>query len=305
MAEQFKLTSELIDQIIFAMENQKESFLLDTETLILSTRSSADESRKDFLLPVPDWTPSDGYHLMDSFAGTLKNPIYRERLHEILNSGRGVFRGFKNVLKERDDLENAWFLHKDREMKKRVRNWYSDLCDYWGIESLGEEPEETDDLFLDEFSMELFSADDEMFEQVRVSFREELYKESPEGLKTMLLRHHYHPQRSADLAVKAMSPEGSSCGFISIYLDTEKDKIYAALDCLYVLPEYRGAGIAAGLLDYLLDHCYHNRVETLLLILPPEGEVLGKTLERRGFKAIGPCLLLNLEQWFYEQQNIS
>nr|WP_230391378.1 MULTISPECIES: GNAT family N-acetyltransferase [unclassified Oceanispirochaeta] len=102
-----------------------------------------------------------------------------------------------------------------------------------------------------------------------------------------------------------MSPEGSSCGFISIYLDTEKDKIYAALDCLYVLPEYRGAGIAAGLLDYLLDHCYHNRVETLLLILPPEGEVLGKTLERRGFKAIGPCLLLNLEQWFYEQQNIS
>lgn len=305
MAEQFKLTSELIDQIIFAMENQKESFLLDTETLILSTKSSADESRKDFLLPVPDWTPSDGYHLMDSFAGTLKNPIYRERLREILNSGRGVFRGFKNVLKERDDLENAWFLHKDREMKKRVRNWYSDLCDYWGIESLGEEPEETDDLFLDEFSMEIFSTDDDMFEQARVSFREELYKESPEGLKTMLLRHHYHPQRSADLAVRAMSPDGSSCGYISVYLDTEKDKIYAALDCLYVLPEYRGAGIAAGLLDYLLDHCYHNRVETLLLILPPEGEVLGRTLERRGFKAIGPCLLLNLEQWFYEQQNLS
>jgi GNAT superfamily N-acetyltransferase len=305
MAEQFKLTPELIDQIIFAMENQKESFVLDTESLVLYTASSADKSRKDFLLPVPDWTPSDGYHLMDSFAISLKNPVYRERLREILNSGRGVFRGFKNVLKERSDLENAWFLHKDREMKRRVRNWYAELCEYWGIESLGDEPEEIDDLFLDDFSMELIPSDDEILEQIRVSLRNELYRDSPEGLKTMLLRHHYDPQRTADLAVGATSPDGSICGVISVYLDNEDNKIYAALDSLYVLPEYRGAGIAAGLLDYLLDHCYHNSVETILLILPPEGEVLSRSLERRGFKALGPCLLLNLEKWYYEQQNLS
>lgn len=305
MAEQFKLTSELTDQIIFAMENQKESFVLDTESLVLSSTSLADESRKEFLLNVPDWTPSDGYQLMDSFATSLKNPIYRERLREILNSGRGVFRGFKNVLKERSDLENAWFLHKDREMKRRVRNWYAELCDYWGIESLGEEPEELDDLFLDDFSIELISTNEEILEQIGESFRNELYMDSPDGLRSMLLRHHYDPQRTADLAVGARSPDGSLCGVISLFLDTEEEKIYAAFDSFYVLPEYRGAGIAAGLLDYLLEHCYHNRVESILLILPPEGEVLRRSLERRGFKIIGPCLLLNLEHWYYEQQNHS
>lgn len=305
MVEQFKLTAELIDQIIFAMENQKESFLLDTETLLLTSVSSAEDSRKDYLLPLPDWTPSDGYQLMDSFTGTLKNPVYRERLRDILNSGRGVFRGFKNVLKERSDLESAWFHHKDRVMKRRVRNWYSDLCDYWGIESLGEEPEETDDLFMDEFSMDLCSADDRELEQARLLFREEIYNESPQGLKKVLLDHHYDFSRSADLAVHAISPDGSSCGFISVYLDRADEKIYASLDCLYVIPDYRGAGIAAGLLDYLIDHCYHNSIESLLFVLPPEGEVLRRTLERRGAKVLGPCLLLNLEEWYYEQQNMS
>lgn len=302
MAEQFKLTPELMDQIIFAMENQKDSFFLDTETLLLTSESSLDESRRDYLLPVPEWTPSDGYQLMDSFTGTLKNPIYRERLRGILNSGRGVFRGFKNVLKERSDLENAWFLHKDREMKRRVRSWYADLCEFWGIEALGEEPEETDDLFRDDFSMELMPPGEPLLQKIRSDFRDELYLESPRGLRQVLLRQHYCPRENPDLAVQAKSPDGSGCGYISIFLDREEGKLFGVLDSLYVLPEYRGAGIAAGLLDYLLDHCYHNGVETLLLALPPEGDILRNTLKRRGFKSSGPCCLLNLEQWFYEQQ---
>ncbi|MDC7238986.1 MAG: GNAT family N-acetyltransferase, partial [Spirochaetales bacterium] len=137
MKGQFDLTPELQDQIIFAMENQTETFLLDTESLLLVTEAQIPEERREYCLPIPDWNPSDGYQLMDSFTGVLRNPIYRERLRAILNSGRGVFRGFKNVLREREDLEKAWFAHKDREMKRRVRAWYDELCEYWGVESLG------------------------------------------------------------------------------------------------------------------------------------------------------------------------
>ncbi|MDC7234467.1 MAG: GNAT family N-acetyltransferase [Spirochaetales bacterium] len=303
MSKEFKLSSELMDQIIFAMENQKETFLLDTETLLLRTESSVEPSDGETLIPLPDWTPSDGYQLMDSFTGTLKNPVYRERLSEILRSGRGVFRGFKNVLKERSDLEKAWFAHKDREMKRRVRDWYAELCDYWGIQSIGEEPEETDDLFLDEFSMEVYTPGEKEFESIRESFRTELFAESPAGLKSVLERQSSWSESLPDLAVRAVSPGGNNGGYISLFLQSEEDGLYGIVDVLYVLPEFRGAGIAAGLMDFLVDHCYHNGVETLLMVLPPEGEVLRRNLERRGFRTVGPCLLLNLEQWFFEQQN--
>ncbi len=302
MKGQFDLTPELQDQIIFAMENQTETFLLDTESLLLVTEAQIPEERREYCLPIPDWNPSDGYQLMDSFTGVLRNPIYRERLRAILNSGRGVFRGFKNVLREREDLEKAWFAHKDREMKRRVRAWYDELCEYWGVESLGEEPEDMEDLFQDEFSMESFAPARGELEDVFKSFYAELYRELRPTLTEHILEQFYRGRRTPDIAFRALSPDGSSCAWLTMQLDRVGDDLYGTISALYVLPEYRGAGIASGLLDSVLTYAYENQIHTVVLVLPPEGEVLRANLDRRGFETAGPCMLLDVEHWFYEQQ---
>jgi len=300
MSRQFSLTPELIDQIIFAMENQKETFLLDTESLLIIPEMGALQNSD--LIPLPSWMPSDGYLLMDSFTGILKNPIYRERLRTILNTGRGVFRGFKNVIKERPDLEKAWFSHKDREMKRRVRLWYSELCDYWGVESLGEEPEEIEDLFLDDFTMEEIPAESQEILKARKAMVDELYHKCKPSLKELLTGTGVWNLGPPGFGARAVSPDGSSCGFTSLILEFYGSDLYALLDCLYILPEFRGAGIASGLLDFVSMFCFKKKVHSLLIQLPPEAEILSENLKRRGFRKMGPFLLLEVENWYYEQQ---
>jgi len=300
MSRQFKLTPELVDQIIFAMENQNETFLLDTANLLIVPEAEILPEHDP--VPLPSWKPSDGYQLMDSFTGILKNPIYRERLRTILNTGRGVFRSFKNVIKERPDLEKAWFSHKDREMKRRVRQWYAELCDYWGVESLGEEPEETGDLFLDDFTMMEIDAESEDLGKAGRDMLAEIYRNCLPSLKELLLKEGVWYSGESDFAAGAYSPDGSSCGFISLRLEHHDTDLYAMIDCLYVLPEYRGAGIASGLLDYASHFCFGKKIRSLLVQLPPEAEILGENLDRRGFRKTGPFLILDIEKWYYEQQ---
>ena len=296
MTPRFKLTPELTDQIIFAMENQTKEFYLDPLTLSIVSEELLEETdNRDELIALPDWNPSDGYQLMDSFTGSLRNPVYRERLRQILSSGRGVFRGFKNVLKERPDLEKLWFAHKDREMKKRVRLWYGELSEFWDVESLGEEPEETDDLFLDEFTMEESGGDDPSFSEFHSLYEKELYRDFPEDLRQQLLDFSTLPD-GAELVFKAVSPEGTVCGLMGLSLKLN----YAVLNCLYVLPEYRGAGIASGLMDSALSSCYERGAAHIILSLPPEGEVLLENLKRRGFRNAGAWLILDLKTWYYE-----
>ncbi len=297
MTTRFKLTPELMDQIIFAMENQTMEFYLDPESLLLVSKDELDSSlTPEGLIELPDWNPSDGYQLMDSFTVVLRNPVYRERLRQILSSGRGVFRGFKNVLKERPDLEKLWFAHKDREMKRRVRLWYGELCEFWGVESLGLEPEETGDLFLDEFSMEESGADEESAETFRRLYEQELYLDYPEGVRRLLLNSPCMTD-GRQILFKALSPEGSVCALLAFSLKDE----YAVLTCFYVLPEYRGAGVASGLLDRASHSCYEKGASFMIISLPPEGEVLRHNLSRRGFRDTGGWQILDLKSWFYEQ----
>ena len=297
MTARFKLTPELTDQIIFAMENQTKNFYLDPSSLLLISEDHLDTVEdRDALIELPDWNPSDGYQLMDSFTGLLKNPVYRERLRQILSSGRGVFRGFKNVLKERPDLEKLWFSHKDREMKKRVRLWYGELCEFWGVESLGEEPEETEDLFLDEFTMEESWEEDGLPDDFAGLCEQELYRDYPESVRRLLLSAPSVPDGHKAF-LKAVSPEGMICGVLGFTLKDE----YAVLNCLYVLPEYRGAGIASGLLDSASRSCYEKGSSYVIAGLPPEGEILLENFKRRGFRAAGAWLILDLQHWYYEQ----
>ncbi len=121
------LNDEFMFQIIFCMEDQGNEYVLDlqkqliVEHVFVEEREEADANR---FLELPEWLPSDGYHTMEKFVATLRNPVYREKLRDVLQAGRGVFRQFKNVVHEMPAVERLWFHFKDMEMQKRIYEWY-------------------------------------------------------------------------------------------------------------------------------------------------------------------------------------
>jgi len=154
----FELSKELIDQIIFAMEDQENEYYLDVEEGVVVPAEELIgeglEGEEERYLSLPEWRSVDGFNLMERFTATLRNPLYRERLRQILSSGRGVFRQFKNALKERPDIEKLWFRFKNREMRKEVYRWYNALRESWGLKEVEIDWEEPEDLVLSDFRVE-------------------------------------------------------------------------------------------------------------------------------------------------------
>ena len=121
------LNDEFLFQIVFCMEDQVNSYFFDLknqnicESVFIEERVEKDPER---FLSLPSWLPSDGFHTMEKFVSTLRNPIYRERLKEVLQAGKGVFRQFKDVLHEQPSIERLWYYYKDKEMRSRIYEWY-------------------------------------------------------------------------------------------------------------------------------------------------------------------------------------
>ncbi len=123
MRPNIELSKELLDQVIFGMENQDQIFFLDLDHLKVfsSSELEAMEPGGD-LVEIPEWRSVDGYNLMERFVAELKNPLVKLELQQILSSGRGVFRQLQTCLKEDREGEKLWFFYKDRHMKHLVLN---------------------------------------------------------------------------------------------------------------------------------------------------------------------------------------
>ena len=145
----FELSPEVYDQIIFAMEDQGSRSFVHRATgqVVTKERLAGD----DEYVPAPRWKPADGFHLMEGFVTTVPNRFYREQLRDALSAGRGVFRNFKNALKQSRDLERSWYRFKEHEMRRVVAEWYNQEREAAGLERLGPEPEDTEDLTISDF----------------------------------------------------------------------------------------------------------------------------------------------------------
>ncbi|MCL2444202.1 MAG: UPF0158 family protein [Treponema sp.] len=152
----FELDNTLIDDILFHMENQDGEFVLDAqERMVIDINFNEFIEKIDLdderYVSLPEWSSSDGYHLMESFASSLKNPVVRQELSNALNRNKGVFRAFRDVLDQYPEIEKMWYAYKDQKMKNEVISWYNALREEWGLEPIGSEPEDTSSLVLEDF----------------------------------------------------------------------------------------------------------------------------------------------------------
>ena len=65
---------EIVDRIVFAMEDQGAYYSVDVETTEL-IKDHGPHLGDRFLL-IPAWRPTDGFNLMERLVATLRNPVH-------------------------------------------------------------------------------------------------------------------------------------------------------------------------------------------------------------------------------------
>ncbi|MDR1587485.1 MAG: GNAT family N-acetyltransferase [Treponema sp.] len=293
---QFELSEALIDAILFSMEDQVGEFLLDTEQAVLvpvseisaaSDAAEAEDSGKngERYIGLPDWSPPEGFRLMERFAAGLRNPVVREELSAALNRGKGVFRAFKNALGEYPEVEKIWFRFKEREMKKEILRWYNALREIWGLELIGSEPEETADMVFEDFTLRCGTGGDREAAATlhRACEEEYLNKENKPGGAARIFAEMNPWVFPGDICLVAESAGKDFAAYISAVYGASSLHIQA----LEVKPEYRGLGLGETLLRALLEKTKTGKLTSVSIDLPTDMEGFSRALARESFK---PCV---------------
>ncbi|WP_156104651.1 GNAT family N-acetyltransferase [Spirochaeta lutea] len=308
---QVRLTRELLDQVVFGMENQELNFFLDMET---GEILSFDEGQTDTILedpeskryvPIPEWTSTDGYNLMEKFVAGLRNPLARERLRAILQAGRRVFRQFKDTLREHREVERLWFRFKEQEMRDVVLDWYANLMETWGIEYEEPDFEDTQVLVFDDFDFRpaILSGEDSnaVWKEITSWDRQAFFDAYPTSVEAEFWYNRFrgpqpvghYAQANAegqapqgpqdDFLLRLMTPGNELAAFAwGQYEEIQPGRRWLFIKQLYVLVEYRGLGIAKALIGQIFE-C-RDPVEKIILELPGNADILGNFLEDQGFR---------------------
>jgi ribosomal protein S18 acetylase RimI-like enzyme len=289
---QFELDSTLLEQILFFMEDQDGDFYVDTqEGIVLSTDDEEfdDEADDDRYLSLPEWDSSEGYRLMERFAATLRNALVREELSAALDRGRGVFRAFKNVLVQYPETEKLWYAYKEREMKRAVTAWYNSLRETWGLELIGEEPEDITGLALEDFRLRAGTeADAALAEKLHRACIDELISGGGESgggggtEESFCGMGEWVFPGGISFAVETAG--GEFAGYASaVNISGETARICA----VEVKPEYRGLGLGKALIARLLEQADSKKIPRIIIDLPAGQENFSRALLREDFK---PCV---------------
>lgn len=296
----FSLTEEFIDQLIFAMEDQDQRFLIDFNT---GGIVSSNEDLPDYL-EIPLWRQIEGFRLMEKFVSKLRNPLHRELLHSTLTSGKGVFRNFKDVLKKNGQLERLWFSFKEKEMRRLVRDWYDEQRELKGLQRLGPEPEDTEELLLSDFTIKPGSAEwlEAVLELDRQVFAENMKSTAPEKIEKL-----YREKRSlipGPLDEKCSlfvceTPEGELAGFAwGAESENQLDScMEMRLIQLAVVGNMRGLGMGAQLLHHFVRQTGSRGVRRLVAELSGPALKLAASFERLGFVNSSLVMDLDLDNW--------
>ena len=247
----FELDKTLLDDILFHMENQDGNFLLDIqEGYVIDTENNEDFDEDyeyddtDRFICLPDWSPSDGFRLMERFATSLKNPVIRAELSIALGRNKGVFRSFRDVLVRYPETEKQWFNFKENEMKKEVYDWYNSLREEWGLEPIGCEPEDNSSLVIEDF----------------------VFK-------------NFNDKLGTEYSVIAETANGEFAG--KIISSFESTSLY--IKSLEVVNEYRGMGVGKTLLSKMLEFADEHKIDVVIDV-PVKSEFFSRSLLLENFK---------------------
>ena len=275
----FALTPQMIDKIGFAMEDQKEKFAVDVDTgeLVPVPARNAGHSEEKYVR-LPRWGSAEGFHLMESFITSLDHPVYREQLSRALTMGRGVFRAFKDSLKQNKEMEKLWFAYKEERLRAVIVSWYNTNREARGLAKLPVELEETEELVMSDFSFawSVGAHREDVAQLDRDAFFELFPNESPDRLEARFAekRRGLTPAGEATSPILVVeTPAGDLAGFAWGVIDVKSVHMVQ----IAVTPGLRGLGLGEALLRKFLTDMRSRGMRWL------RTELMGKSLRSSDF----------------------
>ncbi|MBN1837367.1 MAG: GNAT family N-acetyltransferase [Spirochaetales bacterium] len=300
---EFVLSEETAAQIVYAMEDQQHRFVVHRGSgELLPADGEEARSCPEGVAALPKWRPIDGFQLMERFVARLHNPIFRERLREALASGKGVFRKFKDILKEEREIERLWFAFKEREMLRVVQDWYNEQRELAGLERLELEPPEEEPEELLETDFAIVPAEpghlDELRRLDRQGFREAFPEEDPRRVQKLYGGRRAGlpgPLEEQSLARVATAPDGRFAGFWWAVERRQElaDRLDLNLVQLAVGRRFRGLGLGRLLLKNLAAEARDRGYVRLTVELEGQALCLHEVFAGLGFKPISERLALD------------
>jgi len=151
----FQLTDAILERIIFAMEDQSKKLLIDMETgdlidkITIENEDSSElysEMAQRFVEP-PSWDSRRGFSILEAFAATVTSPPHlKMELNAALRRGKGVFKQFRQVLSNDQELFKRYQEFKLAAMRPIVERWLEALQEGEKLTALKEEPEDLRDI---------------------------------------------------------------------------------------------------------------------------------------------------------------
>lgn len=292
----FQLTPEIIDLIIFGMENQSDEYCVDIKTGNVLSESQAHEDFEDtyidsYIVSAPDWLPSDGFQLMESFVAALHNPVYKDILRKVLAAGKGAFRNFKNIVKEHESLSQQWYMHKEKVMRSRVIEWYNINSEILKYNDIAENTDETENLILSDF---VFKKDSSRWKDLIDKIIKESIRESIGDNDAVIAEYIISKNESwlaspgiIPVSISAETASGEFAGNISggIMWTGDSSGFIAVASVIWVEKKFRGMGLARHLIDTFSQNAKNKKCERIVFELSGNGFSLNSTLEARGAAA--------------------
>lgn len=289
---EFSLTEPLVEEIIAAMDNQEIDYVVAAEDSSLIEADDFVKADDEFFYKLPEWKPSDGFAMREAFVTVLHNPIVHDELQNVLHSGRGVFKNFKNVLREYPEIDKRWHIFKHKFMLERITEWYNSLRQVWGLEKLDYFSEADEDLIHNDFSFDVYDAG-KYEKDVLLNTRAFLTDENlslPDEIKSALYEtwtnQFTKPDATAQIGFVCYSHADEFAGCITASVFTENQDKVMKLTSIFVPEEFRGLGIGTELIDMLMEKlksCGKKWIILPNMIIP---EFLEPLLIRTGFDKI-------------------
>ncbi|MBR1639904.1 MAG: GNAT family N-acetyltransferase [Treponema sp.] len=277
------------------MENQDCRFLVDAgQGCLVEAQCKADDTR---FYDLPDWNAADGYTMREAFVANLHAPLAKDELQQVLHSGRGVFRNFRNVIKNYPEVDKRWHIFKHNTMSARINKWYDSLCEIWGLEKLDHLSDSDESLVHDDFSFSDYDSSADM-EQILLNisnfFRDdESLPEDVQKLKHDLWLGRFKTADSVGqdgIVCRSLSEDFAGCITASSFSSKQEKVMYVT--CLFVTEQYRGLGVAAELIAMLINRCMNCGKKWIFMPEEFIPEIIEPLLIRTGFeKKLGGYLL--------------
>lgn len=287
----FRLTEALIDEIIQALENQEHTFAVDALSATLQEVDSAGSDDDRFYV-LPEWNSEQGFELRQNFVNSLHSDVVRRALRDILHSGRGVFRNFKNELKQYPEIEKLWHRYKQSRMRDFVGEWYNGLREIWGLEKLELAPEDYENLLQEDFAFQKYCSENKSdiifyFSDAADDFDSGCHQAVQETVIELWKRQFSEavPELQTGFICRTLSKEFAGCITAAPILKRTENVV--VITSFFVRQKFRGLGIGTELLERCLSELKILGREWILLantVIPDSMESL---LIRSGFQKSG------------------